>query len=378
MRLLTQDFRWCSLITFLCQAELLEALNCSIMFRNFLLLASLWLGNVECFRMQVERIQRSSPFFAQTSFPDEVLTQLQEISQLTAQNPVESSSKTKVWTSSKSSANGNSGNSNNKPASTWKPKGAPSGGPGGGGKSENRWQGGGDREVKLLTEPLLHIRYRVPRAITPEKQVLIDQQVAWKEIDSERASERADRGYGGGGGGGRKFSNGNNFNPMSMPIIPDGPQRRGQQQRGKSSQDQRMSEERAKRSLAVKRKERGTEDDGDDSALDFSDDRDDSDLDIGTYRYADLESIPDDDFITWIQEGLEVEDVREKILLEYGIKCSFSGLKTRMFVAKDEMRDKFKNRSGKTRRERTKAKNAKYAPKEDTSVVLPPDEQIQV
>lgn len=346
---------------------------------NIFFIASLWLGYVECFRMRMERRQSIS-FFAQTLLQEDIIAQLNEISLPVAEVPEGNSRKTKVWTSSKSSGNGNgnnNSNNNNKAPNTWKPKGAAVSGSGGG-KVENRWQGGGDREVKLLTEPMLHIRYRVPRVVTPEKQVLIDQQVAWKEIDSERASERAERGSS--SGGGRKFSSGNSFNPMSMPIIPDGPQRRGsQQQRGKgTTQDQRMSEERAKRSLAVKRKVRGTEDDGDDSAEDFTDARDDSDIDIGTYRYSDLESIPDDDFITWIQEGLEVEEVREKVLLEYGIKCSFSGLKTRMFVAKDEMRDKFKNRSGKTRRERTKAKNAKYAPKEDTSVALPADEQIQV
>lgn len=61
---------------------------------------------------------------------------------------------------------------------------------------------------------------------------------------------------------------------------------------------------------------------------------------------------------------------------EYGIKTSISAIKWRLQDAKSER--KGKKRTGKTKKDRQKARNAKYAQPVDTSIKLPASDVIQI
>jgi translation initiation factor IF-2 len=75
-------------------------------------------------------------------------------------------------------------------------------------------------------------------------------------------------------------------------------------------------------------------------------------------------------------EGYSLEEMQMAIYGEFGIKVSINALKRRLFDDKSERRGK--KRTGKTRRDRSKARNARFNPVVDKGITLPEGNVIQV
>lgn len=261
-----------------------------------------------------------------------------------------------------------------------------------------------------LSQPMLYVRYRVPRVVTDVKQKLLEQQSTFAQAYQDNQKERLSKDRSNGGPGGYNNANSgerrvyrpqngagsnshNNYNngggngggggngimsyetyiskPVQRKISPNKP-------RGGVSAQAREAEER--RRSAARSKNSGSKGDNMGSDEDFELDEDGNALVYDEDEYGEdvpeLSSIEDSELVSLEEEGLELADIRNLLFSEYGIKTTFGELKARMAAAR--MERTFKKRTGKTRKDRFKAKQAKYAPKEDNSVALPADETIQI
>jgi len=75
-------------------------------------------------------------------------------------------------------------------------------------------------------------------------------------------------------------------------------------------------------------------------------------------------------------EGFSLDEIQLTVYGEYGIKVSIQAIKRRLLDDKSER--KGKKKTGKTRKDRVKARNARFTSKEDTGVRLPQQGLIQV
>ena len=75
-------------------------------------------------------------------------------------------------------------------------------------------------------------------------------------------------------------------------------------------------------------------------------------------------------------EGFSLDEIQMAIFGEYGVKASVGAIRKRLID--DKIERKFKKKSGKTRREKNKARNAKYQPIPSNVVILPTSGHIQV
>ena len=244
--------------------------------------------------------------------------------------------------------------------------------------------GGGDRggtgKAMFLSAPQLLVRYRVPRIKSDFKLQLEEMQEALQEqADAAQAARGASWGGGGGGGGmgagkGDRDSFFDNFN--SPPAFGDA-KRGGARARGATKEGERKGSEGSRPKGSTGRRERddGGEDDGE-----MYEDGDDLGVDEESDYYGDetnvsLASISANALRTMESEGFTLEEMQMSLYGEYGVKASISAIKRRLLD--DQSERKRKKKTGKTRRDRTKARNERYNPKVDKGIELP-DGSIQV
>lgn len=232
---------------------------------------------------------------------------------------------------------------------------------------------------QLLTDPFLLIRYRIPREKTEFKIQLEEAQKAFIE-QNKQSREQYESGYrgGGGGGGGGRDSFFDNFAP---PTTTNFDQRKSQQRNKNTGKekDQNNEFERPSKGSAGRR----SVDDDDDEL----DDAEVSDIEESSFGVSDeeyygdesnlgLSSISANTLQTMETEGFTLEEMQMALYGEYGIKVSMGALKKRLID--DKSLRKGKKRTGKTRREKNKARNLKFNPIKETKIDLSEYSSIQV
>jgi small GTP-binding protein len=246
-------------------------------------------------------------------------------------------------------------------------------------KVTNSWGGSSAADtgsLVVLRSPQLLIRYRVPRIKSPMKAELESLQESFKEqsVDSFRTRESGEpsRSRIQGADGQRE-----NFRDSFEAIlsIPDDSKKIAG--RNKSSKELELK----KRSEGGKSKSSArSKDDNEDLEYDLDDDYSDEDLDDDDDYYGDeenrgLSSVPSGDLRGMEAEGYSLEDIQMMLYGEYGVKASLSAIKRRLQDDKSTKRGK---KTGKTRRDRSKARRARFAPEVDDGVRLPEAGQIQI
>ena len=238
-------------------------------------------------------------------------------------------------------------------AKVYKPKPGYKKGPG-----EN---GGGRQDsFVLLGKPQLLIRYRVPRVKSELKIELESLQETYRSTGQQ--------GRGGYDSYGSEGSFLDNFpkkeKPGGGPVFSaDLKPMRG----GKADyKNKDRSSQRPKGSASEKGNRREIDDD---------DDYDDSDEeDYGDDGPNDLSIVPPSSLRNMEAEGFSLEDIQLSIYGEYGIKATIRQISNKM---RDDRRKKFKGRTGKTKRDKYKARIArKNGP--DVNLVALPEGPVQI
>jgi small GTP-binding protein len=231
--------------------------------------------------------------------------------------------------------------------------GGGSGGSGGSGSNKPK----GDTFV-LLDRPQLLIRYRTPRAKTTVKTDLENLQEAYR-AQSENSRPLFSQSSG--------QSSRSNYAPLSVPSSFGEDKKPGMYAKLGVKKEKERQSERLK--TASKEKKKKTEFDADDDSVDEEYDDDDMGDD------EDLSIVPLDLLRSMESEGYTLEEIQLSVYGEFGVKASVNAIKSRMRGDSNQRRSKGK--TGKTRRERVKAKIARKNGPADTSVVLP-DGPIQI
>ena len=240
-----------------------------------------------------------------------------------------------------------------------------------------------DREqVFALSMPLLLIRFKMPRVKSIMKLQLETLQESYREQSEASRSSN----YGGGGrssygssGSGYSSNAADSFDAMFSRIAPKKgaaiPQRTGKPAK---EDDDKWGENSKSRSSSSKRSQNeGVVVDEEEFDEEVSEDVGDDKLD-GVY-YGDevnrgLSSISAGDLQTMEREGYSLEEMQMTLYGEYGVKTSLSAIKRRLQDDKSER--KGKKRTGKTRRDRTKARNARFGNNVDKGISLPTDSNV--
>ena len=224
----------------------------------------------------------------------------------------------------------------------------------------------------ILENPQLLIRFRVPKIISDYKlelQGLQSSYLAQSEQYKPRSSDDKGR------GSGNRDSFFDNFVPP--PVSASFDSRRGVKGKtgsGAKEADRKLSEGKPKTS--TKRGANGEPED------DYEMYDDDVDLAEGSPDYygdeenVSLSSISAGTLIAYEQEGLSLEDIQLSLYGEYGIKASLNAIKRRL--QDDKMEKKGRKKTGKTRKDRTKARNARLHPVREADVTLPETGSIPI
>lgn len=248
-----------------------------------------------------------------------------------------------------------------------------SGGSGGGGTGGAGMSTG---KSLFLSAPQLLVRYRVPRVKSDFKKELEEMQESLQE-QSDAAQAARGASWGGGGGGGKGDSFFDNFN--SAPQFGDAKRGGAARARGATKEGERKGSEGSRPKGSTGRRERDEGGDEDGEAFEDGDDVAGMDGDESDY-YGDetnvsLSSISANALRNMESEGYSLEEMQMSLYGEYGVKASVSAIKRRLLD--DQSERKRKKKTGKTRRDRTKARNERFNPKVDKGIELP-DGPIQV
>lgn len=233
-----------------------------------------------------------------------------------------------------------------------------------GGSSANSREG-----ALVLTKPQLLIRFKVPRIKSEFKIQLEGLQETFREQSD--ANRGTSYGGGAGGGGGRSYSD-NKGSDSFDAIFAQNTGKKGAlgvKGKGKDGEEdengRRARSTTSRRSNVVGEDEEFTEDDGGEEAIDYGDE-----VNRG------LSSISAGDLQRMEQDGYSLEEMQMTLYGEYGIKSSLSAIRRKLQEDKKERKGKV--RTGKTRRDRTKARNAKYNTPVDRGITLPEGSLIQI
>jgi len=245
--------------------------------------------------------------------------------------------------------------------------------------------GGGSEKVVFLNAPQLLIRYRVPREKSELKKELEELQESFREQSEASRQARGDfyggagsggryGGGGGGGGGGARDSFFDNFQPA--PAFGD--QKKGGAARGKgaSKEGERKGSEGSRPKSSS---ERNSRDNGDfDEEGDYEGDSESLEGDMGSGEmdadyYGDesnrgLSSVSAAALRNMETEGFSLEEMQMALYGEYGVKASVSAIKRRLLD--DQSDRKRKKKTGKTRRDKNKARNARFRPEVEKAITL--------
>ena len=234
-------------------------------------------------------------------------------------------------------------------------------------EDNNRSRQNGRRDAFLILEkPQLLIRYRVPRVKSELKLELESLQETYHDsVQRRRDNDISYNGYGSEG----SFLD--NF-PSAKPKVKSGggpaftddkkPMRGGKA-------DYKNKERSSERPKGIT-KERGNR-----RNIDDDDDYDDTDDEYyGDDEPNDLSIVPPSSLRSMEAEGFSLEDIQLSIYGEYGIKASIGQIRNKI---RDDRRKKVKGRTGKTKRERVKAKLARQNGP-DIKIIALPDGPIQI
>ena len=212
----------------------------------------------------------------------------------------------------------------------------------------------------MLEKPQLLIRYRVPRVKSELKLDLESLQEDYR--GSARQERNLNSGY---GTFGDVASFLDDFPSVKTkvrsgggPVFTDDkkPMRGGKA----DYKNKERSSEKPKGS---------TKDRGNRRNIDDDDDYDEPDEEYyGDDEPNDLSIVPPSSLRNMEAEGFSLEDIQLSIYGEYGIKASISQIRNKM---RDDRRKKFKGRTGKTKRERVKAKLARQNGPNVNLITLP-------
>jgi Elongation factor Tu GTP binding domain/Translation initiation factor IF-2, N-terminal region len=221
----------------------------------------------------------------------------------------------------------------------------------------------------VLTKPQLLIRFKVPRIKSEFKIQLEGLQETFREqSDANRGSSY---GGGAGGGGGRSYSDNKGSDSFDAIFAQNTGKKGALGVKGKGKDGEEGENGRKARSTTSRRSnvvgedEEFTEDDGGEEAIDYGDE-----VNRG------LSSISAGDLQRMEQDGYSLEEMQMTLYGEYGIKSSLSAIRRKLQEDKKERKGKV--RTGKTRRDRTKARNAKYNTPVDRGITLPEGSLIQI
>ena len=270
-------------------------------------------------------------------------------------------------------------------ATTYQPRGSSSSGGGSfhaAGAGGGGGGGGGDSTISL-SMPQLLIRFRVPRVKSELKVQLETMQDMFKE---QAEAGRGSRDYGGYSSGGRSsYGGGDRFGGGGADsfdaLFAQSSATKKKDAKGKAAardDDGNWGGEGGKpKSSSRRTKEEGVEDD----EVEYEEDEADEEAEDDSTYYGDetnrsLSSVSAADLQTMEREGYSLEEIQLTLYGEYGVKASISAIRKRLMEDKSEK--KGKKRTGKTRRDRTKARNARHAPVVDQGIVLPEGSLIQI
>ena len=228
----------------------------------------------------------------------------------------------------------------------------------------------GDGTTVLLKYPQLLIRYRVPREKSDFRKQLDELQTTFKEqSDSARGNWNDDRNS--------KYGGGNSFyEAFEPPPISDG-RKKGLKKNDDSLRRSGDGEREGKKS----RRSVNNDEEFDEEEL-YEDEDSSSAYVVESDYYGDegtnlnLADVPIDSLRSMELEGFSLEDIQMAVYGEFGIKTSIGAIKKRLNDAVNEK--KSRKRTGKTRRDRQKAKQSKIMAAKDKGLVLPEGNTIQI
>lgn len=218
---------------------------------------------------------------------------------------------------------------------------------------------------QFLTMPQLLIRYKVPRIKSEFKIQLEGLQETFREqSDAARGSSYSS-------GGGRSYSDNRGSDSFDAIFAQNTGKKGAVGVKGKGKDGEEGDGSRKARSTTSRRSnnvgedEEFTEDSGEEEVVDYGDE-----VNRG------LSSISAGDLQRMEQDGYTLEEMQMTLYGEYGIKSSLSAIRRKL--QEDKKERKTKVRTGKTRRDRTKARNAKYNSPIDRGITLPEGSLIQI
>jgi len=204
--------------------------------------------------------------------------------------------------------------------------------------------------VEILSNPQLLIRYRIPRIKSNLKIELESLQETYREQENTS-----------------KESSSSRVVPDFIPIQTYSEDKKNLINKPKFSSIKEKDRQSDRQKSNVKtKKERNSFDDNNEG---FDDDQIESEDDFYGEEESDLSILPPNSLKNMEAEGYSLEDIQMSIYGEYGIKTTINAIKNRI---RDEGRDRKNNfRTGKTRREKIKAKTNKLNPQRTNSISLP-------
>ena len=230
----------------------------------------------------------------------------------------------------------------------------------------------GDGATVLLKYPQLLVRYRVPREKSDFKKQLDELQSTFKEqSDNARGNWNDDRNskY---GGGGSSF-----YEAFEPPPVTDS-RKKGLK---KTEDGLRRNGGESERENKKSRRNVNNDEEFDEEDL-YEDDNSSSNYVVESDYFGDegtnlnLADVPIDSLRSMEAEGFSLEDMQMAVYGEFGIKTSIGAIKKRLNDAVNEK--KSRKRTGKTRRDRQKAKQSKIMAARDKGLVLPEGNTIQI
>lgn len=214
--------------------------------------------------------------------------------------------------------------------------------------------GGGGGNAFYLHKPQLLVRYRVPRIKSEFKIEL--------EGLQEQYTAASDDWSGGDYYGARDI-----FDTMTSNTGGG----KGKKGGRSTSQSERKGSEGTKPKNSGSDRRLGTEERDDE----YDDEEDDDDDYYGDEINVSLSIVPPGALRTMEQEGYSLEEMQMSVYSEYGVKASIMAIRRKLQESRNMRRGKKK--TGKTRRERSKKRNARFNPVAEEAIEIP-ETPIQV
>jgi GTPase SAR1 family protein len=238
-----------------------------------------------------------------------------------------------------------------------------------------------------LSNPQLLIRFKFPKEITDFKLRLVEMQSIFKEqtevmrIKETTANNNWNGGGGGGGGGTPTYSKDPFLESFSSSTSSD-KKGNARSKSGKEGDRKGTGEDFSKTKTSRRTSQDSFDDDLDNNDESYSADSESAAMDDEDYYGDDsnigLSSISAVILQNMELEGMSLEDMQMLLYGEYGLKVNIHALRKRLQDDKSEK--KGKKRTGKTRRDKVKLKNAKWLSDKgiDNGIDLPQTDTIQI